>query len=359
MQNSPVLNLPYIQPAQAQKHVTHNEALRLLDMVVQLTVTSRTLATPPASPTAGQRYIVATGANGDWAGHEGEIAVFETTSWAFVIPAVGWHGYAQDEAMQLVFDGTGWVAASTGLSELQNLALLGVGTTADAANPLSVAGDATLLTHDGDDHRLKLNKAATADTASLLFQTGFGGHAEMGLAGSDNFDIRVSPDGTTWTTAMAVDAATATPVMPQGLTVTSALTGTGVVGTVSQAAGLSTGAVMQTGETTDGRYVRYADGTQICTHTVDLTYKGGDRLTRSWNYPIAFLGAAPVCVSMSVLDEDNATPSPEDLGWMGGRLGAKAPESSVSLRLYRRAGGTDFVSGDTMTVYASAVGRWY
>lgn len=53
--HSPVLSLPYIQPAQAQKHVTHNEALRLLDLVVQLAVTSRAVSAPPASPNVGQR----------------------------------------------------------------------------------------------------------------------------------------------------------------------------------------------------------------------------------------------------------------------------------------------------------------
>ncbi|WP_313530903.1 DUF2793 domain-containing protein, partial [Shinella sp.] len=47
------LNLPYILPSQAQKHVTHNEAIKALDAVVQLAVTSRSVATPPPSPAAG------------------------------------------------------------------------------------------------------------------------------------------------------------------------------------------------------------------------------------------------------------------------------------------------------------------
>ena len=38
---SPNLSLPYIQQNQAQKHVTHNEGMRLLDGVVQLSVLSR------------------------------------------------------------------------------------------------------------------------------------------------------------------------------------------------------------------------------------------------------------------------------------------------------------------------------
>ena len=56
------LLLPYILAAQAQKHVTHNEALRLLDGLVQLSVLDRDLTAPPGSPTDGDRYIVGSGA---------------------------------------------------------------------------------------------------------------------------------------------------------------------------------------------------------------------------------------------------------------------------------------------------------
>ena len=44
------LLLPYILAAQAQKHVTHNEALRLLDAMVQLSVLDRNRTAPPSSP---------------------------------------------------------------------------------------------------------------------------------------------------------------------------------------------------------------------------------------------------------------------------------------------------------------------
>jgi hypothetical protein len=62
---SPVLSLPLIQPAQAQKHVTHNEALRMLDVLVQLAVASRSLTAPPTFPADGARWIVAPGATAD------------------------------------------------------------------------------------------------------------------------------------------------------------------------------------------------------------------------------------------------------------------------------------------------------
>jgi Protein of unknown function (DUF2793) len=51
------LLLPYLLAAQAQKHVNVNEALRLLDGLVQLAVLDRHLTSPPASPADGARYI--------------------------------------------------------------------------------------------------------------------------------------------------------------------------------------------------------------------------------------------------------------------------------------------------------------
>ena len=70
------LALPYVMASQAQKHVTHNEALRLLDGLVQLSVLDRHLTAPPGSPADGDRYIVAAGATGDWAGWDLNIAYF-------------------------------------------------------------------------------------------------------------------------------------------------------------------------------------------------------------------------------------------------------------------------------------------
>lgn len=61
MDQTPNLKMPYILPSQAQKHVTHNEALRLLDAVVHLSVKSRNRAEAPETPASGDRYLVAAG----------------------------------------------------------------------------------------------------------------------------------------------------------------------------------------------------------------------------------------------------------------------------------------------------------
>ncbi len=202
-QTSPVLALPYLQPSQAQKHVTHNEALRLLDAVTQLSVLSAGLTEPPALPEEGDRHIVAPGATGAWAGQDTRIALYADGAWQFFTPQAGWHADVAPTGGALRFDGTAWQTPA-----LQALPMLGVATTADVTNRLAVAAEATLLSHDGAGHQLKINKDAATDTASLLFQTSWSGRAEMGTAGSDDFALKVSPDGSTWHAALAVVPAT-------------------------------------------------------------------------------------------------------------------------------------------------------
>lgn len=205
MDQSPNLGLPYILAAQAQKHVTHNEAVRTLDALVHLAVLDRDLAAPPASPADGDRYIVAQGASGAWSAHGGEIAVWQDGAWAFFAPREGWIAWIVDENAALAWDGSAWGGIASGSSSLQNVPLVGVNATADMTNRLSVAGPAALFNHEGAGHQLKINKAASTDTASLLFQDGFSGRAELGLAGSDDFKVKVSADGTAWHEAIVID----------------------------------------------------------------------------------------------------------------------------------------------------------
>lgn len=205
------LSMPYIQPSQAQKHVTHNEALRQLDALVQLSVRSATQAAPPPAPNDGDRFLLPAGSTGGWAGHDGDIAVFQDVAWAFYAPNTGWQAWIEDEGKSRIFDGSDWLEPS-----LQNLDHLGIQTTADATNRLAVSSPATLLTHAGSGHQLKLNKATPTDTASLLFQTNWSGRAEMGTAGTDNFEIKVSADGSNFNQSMVADAATGVVSFPSG-----------------------------------------------------------------------------------------------------------------------------------------------
>jgi hypothetical protein len=119
------LLLPYILAAQGQKHVTHNEALRILDGLVQLSVLDRDLTAPPGSPADGDRYIVGSGATGDWAGWDLNVALWTDGAWLRLPPRTGWRAWIEDEALLLVYDGAGWIGTTP--AALQNLSLLGVG----------------------------------------------------------------------------------------------------------------------------------------------------------------------------------------------------------------------------------------
>lgn len=264
------LKLPYILAAQSQKHVTHNEALRALDAIVQLAVLDKDLATPPGSPVEGSRYIIAGSPSGAWAGHASHLAAWQDGAWAFYVPVAGWLAWVDDESQSYLFSGGAWIPApggggaalvpkgawssattySTGdlvehegsafLSNIDDnldnepdgatpgstsewtyfsagsgggggsgdvnpVSLVGVNATADTTNRLSVSSPASLFSHEGEGHQLKINKDTAGDTASVVFQTAFSGRAEFGLAGDDDFHVKVSPDGSTWHEGLVID----------------------------------------------------------------------------------------------------------------------------------------------------------
>ncbi|SMH42589.1 DUF2793 domain-containing protein [Mesorhizobium australicum] len=112
MTNSPQLQLPYIAAEQAQKHVTHNTALRKLDALVQLSVRDRDLTAPPGAPSDGDRYIVAGAPTGAWAGQAGKIAAWQDGAWQFFLPREGWVGWVDDEDVLVYWTGAAWAKIS-------------------------------------------------------------------------------------------------------------------------------------------------------------------------------------------------------------------------------------------------------
>jgi hypothetical protein len=361
---SPHLLLPYILAAQAQKHVTHNEAIRLLDAVVQLSVLDRDLTAPPASPADGDRYIVASGATGLWAGWDLNVTTWVDGVWMRLVPRPGWLAWIADEATLFVWDGVAWDAVgvpqdvsdaifslvneadptkralfslsgittgttrtftlpntsselailagtqtftgnktfsgtltasgtvtvsaaaasigtatttatygmgtgatTTGVTKTVNLGtggasgsttvvnigsatagaggitvvntptvtfantvtavgmpqanltaqLLGLGgATADSYNRLSMNTPAVLLNNAGAGIEATMNKAGAADDAAFAFKTGFSARALIGLLGSDDFSVKVSPDGSAFFEAIRVDRTSGRPTLPQG-----------------------------------------------------------------------------------------------------------------------------------------------
>ena len=362
------LLLPYILAAQAQKHVTHNEALRLLDAMVQLSVLDRDLTVPPVSPADGDRYIVASGATGLWAGWDLNVTTWVDGVWMRLVPRPGWLAWIADETTFFVWNGSAWQsvgvpqdvsdavfslvndvdptkralfslsgistattrtftlpntsselailagtqtfngnktfsgnltasgtvtvssaaasigtsaatatygigtgATTTGVTKTVNLGsggasgsttvvnigsatagaggttvintptvtfanavtavgmpqanltaqLLGLGgATADATNRLSVNTSNVLLNNAGASIDVTVNKNAAANDASFSFKTGFSVRALFGTLGSDDFTLKVSPNGSSFFDALIADRNTGRVRFPVGVALT-------------------------------------------------------------------------------------------------------------------------------------------
>jgi hypothetical protein len=226
MTDTPNLALPFIEGSQAQKHVTHNEALRILDAAVQISVLDLTRTSPPSSPAEGERHVVATGATGAWAGQVNAIASWQDGAWAFVVPRIGWCIWSVADNVVFVFDGTHWRDQRNLPVTLDNAVHVGINTAASSPNLLSVKSNAALLTAinlaDGGsgDARLQISKESAAKTASVFFSDAFSGRAEFGLVGSDAFKLKVSADGSAWVEAFNIDQTTGNLALPRGLILT-------------------------------------------------------------------------------------------------------------------------------------------
>ncbi len=335
------LNMPYLQPAQAQKHVTHNTALTRLDYLVQLVLQDTQAETPPDTPQIGATYGLGTAPTGEWAGQGGMIAAYEAGAWMFITPDLGWRAWDLAQDGLVLWDGSGWRTA-----EQSQRDTLGIGTLADAQTPLAVSGASSLFSHAGTSHQVKVNKAASDDTASLLFQSGFTGHAEIGLVADLGLVVKVSGDGSTWHEALKIEPNTG---HISGTAVQASATDTtagrlmradygygpgNLVGAVSQSAGQPTGAVFERGSDSNGAWLRYGDGTQL---VWGLRSAGS-----TWTFPQSFVSAPVVTVTATQA-------SPRMVAVTGTTTTIATPRS------YDSAGGEQV--GEDLSCFA--VGRWF
>ena len=218
------LALPYLAAGQMQKHVTLNEALTRLDALVQTVVVSRTATAQPGAPADGGLWILPVGATGaDWSMRPtGALVRAEGGGWTVVTAGDGLIALVEDADEVVVRHGGDWAPLGARLGVAQALTRLGIGTTADGANPFAARLNAALWTAlEGwaggtGDLRLTLNKEASGDVLSLLFQSGWGGRAELGLVGDDDLRLKVSADGSSWHDAFAVDRTTGRTTFAQG-----------------------------------------------------------------------------------------------------------------------------------------------
>jgi len=102
------LGLPLIAAGQAQKDMTHNEALTLLDLAVQASVVAADVSHPPATPLSGQCWVVGPAPSGAWTGQAGAIAGWTAGGWRFVAPRAGLRVRHAASGQEAACDGAGW-----------------------------------------------------------------------------------------------------------------------------------------------------------------------------------------------------------------------------------------------------------
>nr|WP_111297981.1 DUF2793 domain-containing protein [Paracoccus saliphilus] len=101
-----------LQPAQAQKHVTVNEALMQLDGLVNMVLQSVSVSIPPDTVLNGQCWGVPSAPQGAWAGQAGSIAIGSNGGWVFVPPGGGMRAFVVDRGSEAIHDGASWVVGA-------------------------------------------------------------------------------------------------------------------------------------------------------------------------------------------------------------------------------------------------------
>lgn len=107
------LNLPYLHPGQAQKEMSHNEAIAAIDLLLHPVVVQTAVQEPPIDPPQeGACVIVGDAPSGIFSGHEHAIACWTEGGWRFAEPFDGLSCWHRDVGMTLTFrDGAGWTDA--------------------------------------------------------------------------------------------------------------------------------------------------------------------------------------------------------------------------------------------------------
>lgn len=211
MTNTLRLNLPHIITAQAQKEVTHNDALNLLDIFMRPTVLEMDKDVPPVSPTAGDCYVVGGSPTGDFTGHAQEIACYTDNGWLFASPFKWLDVVSAEDQIRYVYDGSAWV--QYGLIMQDSGEYLRVERLEETLTGLSGASVNTTIQIPNRATVLAVNtRVTTAITGATNFDIGVSGDTarygdDVGIAlDTTNIGITQHPQGYYADTALVLTA---------------------------------------------------------------------------------------------------------------------------------------------------------
>jgi hypothetical protein len=141
-----------------------------------------------------------------------------------------------------------------------------------------------------------------------------------------------------------------------------------ILGTVSQSAGVPTGAIIERGSNANGEFVKYADGTMICTRNdFVMVHVASDRMTSQWTYPALFLSGTrpttaltlPTFNSANFLNISGANQGRSSVrhwGTAGPGSGGSNAETQASVFF---DSGTVATNSEITACHVSAIGRWF
>ena len=199
MTETATFGLPLVEAAQAQKHVTVNEAFARIDALSALTLASIGTSAPPPTPADGEVHAVGAGASGAWFGADGALALFLNGGWDFVTPKPGWRAWSAVDGHGVTYDGVAWVpglvsAGTSGGAVVQRTVEIEHGMSSGAtslvvgavpANALILGVSARVVSAIGGAASMDIGVPGDADRFGAALGTG---------AGASVADIRATPE---------------------------------------------------------------------------------------------------------------------------------------------------------------------
>lgn len=138
-------------------------------------------------------------------------------------------------------------------------------------------------------------------------------------------------------------------------------TGGPFVGAVSEAGGVSTGDIIETGSNGNGKYTRFADGTQVCFHafaTGSVVALGAGTFadpyrsaTVDWTFPAEFKVDFPVASVTPALNTTTGTQKA-----LYPVVAARSLTGLTGIQVFR---GSSDTTASNPFIYLRAVGRWF
>lgn len=122
-----------------------------------------------------------------------------------------------------------------------------------------------------------------------------------------------------------------------------------ILGAVAQVGGVPTGAVFETGSNTNGRYIKFADGTLICTRFVGVHSVGPNSTQASSSYSYASAFVDPPFISINTKSSYS--------GYID--INIEASGATSSYYIYSMFNRHPSVTVNDITSMMIAIGRWF